>query len=119
MTATVAGPYEHTGPYVEAELFDTAGTPSGFCPECEHAPCVAGAKRFCLEEPRFISTQALVNEIEALSWKLYEQSPPLQRALMTALNRIAGVAWFRGFDGDRAIWTLVQIRKHLRAGAGS
>lgn len=61
-----AGPYEHTGAYVGSELFDTTGTPRGFCPDCEHAPCVAGglgAGGSCKMRPRFTIVGALRKEI--------------------------------------------------------
>lgn len=66
MTATVVGPYEHQGPYVDGEFFDTSGTPPRVCPDCEHAPCVAGglgAGGSCKMRPRFTIVGLLRKEI--------------------------------------------------------
>lgn len=63
MTATVVGPYEHQGPYVDGEFFDTSGTPGSFCPHCEHAPCVAGGHHGCTMRPHFTGVGALRKEI--------------------------------------------------------
>lgn len=121
MIATAAGPYEHTGPYTGSELFDTAGVPDGFCPLCEHAPCVAGFARYCEHSPRFISTTALVEHVEELASAARKAKDigGLFIAFRVALSHVEAQAWQTGYDGDRALKGLARIHRELADRAAS
>lgn len=109
MTATVVGPYEHQGPYVDGEFWDTTGTTPGFCLDCEHAPCVAGSKFFCSMHPRNIVSAAMHNEIcglldEMASFPLH----PLDAVARSAVFALSLTPTARG------IADLARIRDGLR-----
>lgn len=88
-TAT-AGPYESTSVYADGEFFDTTGTPTGFCEDCEHAPCVGGGRRFCSRRPRFMVVGRLRDEIFELLDKLYAN--PLYVPMRMAVYAISDQA---------------------------
>lgn len=115
MIATATGPYEHTGPYTGSELFDTSGVPDGFCPLCEHAPCVAGFARYCEHSPRFISATALTERIEemASAARKAKDVGALWIAFRMALARLEAQAWQTGYDGDHALKGLANIHREL------
>lgn len=109
MTATVVGPYEHTGPYVDGEFWDTTGTPTGFCPDCEHAPCVAGSKFFCSLHPRNIVSAVLHKDIcEALDQLATFPRHPLDGVLRSAVFALSLTPNARG------VADLASIRSNLR-----
>lgn len=114
MTTTVAsGPYEHHGAYAdlaESERFDTSGTPDNFCALCEHAPCIAGAGRWCALNPRFITAQSMNLEIRnaALSWSHH------YFALLLASDGLAMSAARDGRAADLAMEALAHTRDAIR-----
>lgn len=91
----------------DSEFFDDTGTPSGFCPECEHAPCVAGGKRFCTMRPRFIVAQVVGREVLALVDQHYRD--PLYRTLRSAVSAISHPACRGGRGGSGAEWMAEDI----------
>ncbi|HEY9354211.1 MAG TPA: hypothetical protein VIP28_13205 [Nocardioides sp.] len=113
MTTVAKGPYEHAGPYVDSEFFDTTGTPPGFCRCCEHAPCVAGLQTFCTMQPRFIVSAAIRKETFDLLDRV-DQSNPLLRVMVSAVHSITLAA--RGSDvwAESALDDLAEIRRLLR-----
>ncbi|WP_020385950.1 hypothetical protein [Kribbella catacumbae] len=112
MTTVAAGPYR------EAQFFDTTGTPPGFCPDCEHAPCVAGYKGRCSRGPRSIVVGAMREEIFDLLDKLYAN--PLWGALRMAVYSISDTAravhggTLAEFNSASALDDLARIRAQLR-----
>lgn len=106
----------------ETEFFDTTGTPPDFCPDCEHAPCVAVGKRFCTARPRFIVTQVVRREVAGLIDQHYKS--PLASVLRTAVYGLADAARSGGCGGhdhwivDRnsadALDELAEVRRELR-----
>jgi hypothetical protein len=116
VTAVAVGPYEHTGPYAETEFFDTTGTLPGFCPECEHAPCVAGRKRVCTLSPRYIVARQLRNEVLDLLDRVDNTGtgPWLGGVLRAAVYGLADAAGGPGGWSAGAIADLAQVRSELR-----
>jgi len=115
-TTMIKGPYEHTGPYADSELFDTSGTPPRFCAACEHAPCVGGGPEFCGMRPRFIGVVALKREIRGLAVLATDDTPgdPLLLPLLLAVDELAAQAWQQHWSADSALDSLAGIRKQLR-----
>lgn len=69
LTGTPYGQTETGAAYTTAaallnDEFDTSGTPIGFCPLCEHAPCVAGGNTWCAMSPRSSTVWRMEREIE-------------------------------------------------------
>jgi hypothetical protein len=103
------GPYEHAGPYVDGEFFDTTGTVHKFCPDCEHAPCVAGHKYFCSMHPRNIVSSAIEEEIGGLLDQLATvPRHPLERVLRSAVFALSLA------PSERGLADLALIRGDLR-----
>lgn len=42
---------------------DLLDMPWDFCPECQHAPCVAGGPAYCTLSPRMIAAQRIEDEL--------------------------------------------------------
>lgn len=123
MTAVAPGPYVHAGPYATGEFFDTTGTPPNFCPECEHAPCVGGGRKFCTMRPRFIVGNAVDREVGALLDQQFHN--PLYAVLRQAVTSITRTAqmggrigdldnWLAGHISDEALEDLAGIRAKLK-----
>lgn len=118
MTTVAPGPYTHTGPYVDAELFDTTGTPPGFCPECEHAPCVGGGRNLCTMRPRFIVVRAMREETFGLLDQLHDN--PLCTVLRMAIYSMSDQAranhggGLADFTSAEALMDLARTRSQLR-----
>jgi hypothetical protein len=122
VTTVAPGPYVHAGPYVDAEFFDTTGTPHGFCPECEHAPCIAGGKNFCTHRPRFIVAAAIRKELFALLDEQFHN--PLELPLRAAVWGLVDTAhqggtgwgddWLADHVSREAFATLAEVRRVLR-----
>lgn len=110
MTAAVVGPYEHTGQYVGSELFDTTGTTLSFCSDCEHDPCIAGARSYCRHRPRFIVTAAIVREIRSARFPWSPWELPFRLAVSDLLQVAAGTDW----RSQSAMATLAEIRAYVR-----
>lgn len=104
MSLVALGPYESKSVYAGAEFFDTTGTPPGFCPECEHAPCIGGSKRFCTMRPRFLAADAVRREVLELLDKRY--ADPLYRVMRCAVSALAYPARSGGRDDQ---WLLDHI----------
>lgn len=116
MTATAAGPYEHTGAYQESELFDTSGVPDGFCPDCEHAPCISGiSTEWCALSPRYIAVQHLQRDIVAQYAKLPTPDGRINAAFIAAFTRLGSMASDGGYTADRALRALERVLLALRA----
>ena len=113
MSTVAAGPYEHTGAYADAEFFDTTGTQPGFCAECEHAPCVAGALKRCTQRPRVIVSLRLRAEVLDLLDGV-DPRCPLRRILIDAVWAIANATRGQDIWAICALDDLVLIRASLR-----
>jgi hypothetical protein len=116
MIATAAGPYEHTGAYQESELFDTSDVPDGFCPHCEHAPCISGiAPEWCALSPRYIAVRHLDRDIVAQYVKLPSPDSRINAAFIAAFSRLGSMATDGSYTGDRALLALERVLLALRA----
>lgn len=119
MTTVAVGPYEHTGPYTTTELFDTTGTPSNFCSECEHAPCITGRNHHCTTRPRSITVGAVRQDIFDMLGQHYDN--PLARALRNAVYGLGDSAgsgstdWVAQQESNNALSYLAQVRADLAA----
>lgn len=121
MTAVAHGPYEHVGAYADlavSEVFDTSGAPGDFCPSCDHAPCVAGALKYCEQPPRFIVVQSVEEEIRDLAVETIhgprQLESGLRLAMWTGARGLTWVAWNRDMAGDSALRQLAIVRQYLR-----
>lgn len=113
MAAVVAGPYEHAGRPFGGGYFDTTGTPPNFCPECEHAPCVAGARTWCTTRPRAIVSRAVRAEIIDLIDRTGLEGP-LRPLLHEAVVALAGAAGGQEFRAEMALLDLAALRSSVR-----
>lgn len=124
MTTVASGPYEHTGAYgdlAESERFDISGTPAGFCPDCEHAPCVAEHHRIqtpgvCGSAPRLLTVGRVSYPIYEAGRSLEGQALQIYQAMAPAvylLDTLAGIG--PGNPGDLALDYLVKIRDAMRS----
>lgn len=111
------GPYEHTGPYAEAELFDTTGTPRSFCAECEHAPCVADRyPGHCKRTPRMLAITGITREVDRLvDGHLPDWRNPVIRAMSVATINLGALAANDGWSGRYAYGVLVDLLTGLRS----
>lgn len=122
MTTVAHGPYEHVGAYAnlaEPEQFDISDTPYDFCDYCEHAPCVAGGTHWCGQDPRFITVQAIEDEIHDLVCELVPadgtaKNRGLCLALTSAARGLTWSAWSRD-GGASELRQLVRVRDYLRS----
>lgn len=98
MTLVALGPYEHPGAYgdrAESEMFDTSGTPTWFCKNCEHAPCVASGPAShsdCFKSPRWQTADRLVDEIRNLWMALSSGSREGWQIISPAFNMLCTLA---------------------------
>lgn len=120
MTTVALGPYEHRGAYIGSELFDTDGTPRGFCPDCEHAPCIAApgasALGHCWKSPRWISMDVLVEEIRTLWLDANSQSWAGWTAIAPAIHSLSSLATVSDDHTTKkcTVRALVDVRQQLR-----
>lgn len=124
MTTLAHGPYEHVGAYAdlaESERFDTSGTPKGFCPSCEHAPCIAELRRAaqgerCWESPRALSVQRVSWPIIEAGHLLQGQAWDVFNAMEIAVHQLNAFAIHDQSPATRelALQRLVQIRDDMR-----
>lgn len=124
MTTVAPGPYESVGAYgdlAESEVFDTSGTPEGFCGDCEHAPCVAEYRRFpqpgtCGRTPRDLSVSRVSQPIAEAGHQLEGRSYAVFNALLPAVFALDATACFDESQSRRelALDRLVKIRDDVR-----
>lgn len=127
--AAVAGLYERSetaAAYVEAaallnDEFDTGGTPKGFCPHCEHAPCVAdhskyGLQNSCGRSPRELSLTRLTYPIFEARRCLTVEAAAVYEAMVGSVHTLYGLAFSLQSRpaADLAVNELVRIRDNIR-----
>jgi hypothetical protein len=113
---TALGPYEPHGAYgvlAESEVFDTSGTGSRFCPNCEHEPCVAGGKNRCSCSPRIIVVLAIGRRIDDAIVPLYNTHHHVWLALTEARLALNPLASTSDFPGALALRALAQMADAL------
>lgn len=121
VTGTPYGQTETGAAYTQAaallnDEFDTSGTPSDFCPDCEHAPCVAGGvPGFCARRPRFFVRRRLRIELIDLVYEVSLGYDVTRDALVLAIYAIGDMSWTDGWVGDEAWKELLHIHSKLRS----
>lgn len=75
--------------------------PDDFCPECEHAPCVAGEIAYCTLPPRYAAISRLEDELFEYPVVVGE-ADNLHKAFVVAVVRLSGIAVGNGRAADSA-----------------
>jgi hypothetical protein len=92
------------------DLHDSGGMPWDFCPECEHAPCVAGfGPSYCTMKPRAI----VVARVE---YELLQSALVNHDAFTIAVLRLANIAVGHGYPAEYAHVGLVKMHAAVLAG---
>lgn len=108
---------------VTEKVFDDTGTPGNFCRDCEHAPCVAGARGRCCARPRFIVAFAIRDEVFTLvdrvagpgrSDKALTHDAEVRNILTLAVYGLGDAALEADWYGADALKSLVRVRTKLQ-----